>query len=64
VPAGVSAYADGYAFYAEVRIVLVTSTSAFTKAQGARDRCGNVEAIREIAGAARSSTKSCERSRR
>jgi hypothetical protein len=50
VPAGVSASADGYAFYAEVRIVLVTSTSAFANARRARDRCGDVEAIREIAG--------------
>jgi hypothetical protein len=49
-PAGVSASAEGYAFYAEARIVLVTSTSAFTNARGARDRCGDVEAIREIAG--------------
>jgi hypothetical protein len=50
VPAGVSASAEGYAFYAEARIVLVTSTSAFTKARRASYRCGDVEAIREIAG--------------
>ena len=49
-PAGVSASAEGYAFYAEARIVLVTSTSAFTEARRAIDRCGNVVALREIAG--------------
>jgi hypothetical protein len=50
VPAGVSASAQGYALYTEARIVLITSTSAFTKARRASDRCGDVEAIREIAG--------------
>jgi hypothetical protein len=50
VPAGVSASADGYALYTEARIVLITSTSAFARARSASDRCGDVEAIREIAG--------------
>ena len=50
VPVGVSASAEGYAFYTEARIVLVTSTSAFTEARRAIDRCGNVVALREIAG--------------
>lgn len=50
VPAGVSQLAEGYARYTEPRIVLVTSTWAFAKARMARDRCGEVEAIREIAG--------------
>jgi hypothetical protein len=35
---------------AETRIVLVTSTSAFMKARRAIDPCGDVEALREIAG--------------
>jgi hypothetical protein len=50
VPAGVSRFAEGYTQFAEARIVLVTSTSAFTKARRAKDRCGDVEAIREVAG--------------
>ena len=50
VPAGVSPLAEGYAPHREVRIVLVTSTSAFTKARRAMNRCGDLEAIREIAG--------------
>jgi hypothetical protein len=50
VPLGVSASAQGYALYTEARIVLVTSTSAFTEARRATDRCGNVVALREIAG--------------
>ncbi len=41
---------QAYAQFADRRIVLVTSTSAFTRAREARDRCGDVEAIREIAG--------------
>jgi hypothetical protein len=50
VPPGVSPFAEGYLLSAEGRIVLVTSTSTFTRARRARDRCGDVEAIREIAG--------------
>ena len=50
VPAGVSRLAAGYVPDAEARIVLVTSTSAFTKARQAIDPCGAVEALREIAG--------------
>jgi hypothetical protein len=50
VPVGVSESAPGYALYTEARIVLVTSASAFTRARRARDRCGDIEAIREIAG--------------
>jgi hypothetical protein len=49
-PPGISRLAQGYSRYADARIVLVTSTSAFAAARRAMDRCGNVEAIREIAG--------------
>ncbi len=49
-PVGVSPSAAGYTLPAEAHIVLVTSTSAFTRAQRAPSRCGDVDAIREIAG--------------
>jgi hypothetical protein len=49
-PLGISRLAQGYSRYADARIVLVTSTSAFAAARRATDRCGNAEAIREIAG--------------
>jgi hypothetical protein len=50
VPVEVSRLAEGYVLTADGRIVLVTSTSAFTRARRARDRCGEVDALREIAG--------------
>lgn len=50
VPEGVSPLAAGYVPDAEARIVLITSTSAFMKARAAIDRCGDMEALREIAG--------------
>jgi hypothetical protein len=50
VPAGVSPSADAYVPTAEPGMVLVTSTSAFTRARRARDQCGDLEAIRNIAG--------------
>jgi hypothetical protein len=50
VPAGISQLAGGYVPHAEARTVLVTSTPAFAKARMAIDRCGDVEALREIAG--------------
>jgi hypothetical protein len=50
VPAGVSRFAEGYAQYTEARIVLITSTWAFARARRAQDPCGDLEAIREIAG--------------
>jgi hypothetical protein len=50
VPAGVSPLAEAYTQIAEARIVLVTSTSAFTHARNSKDRCNDLEAIREIAG--------------
>ena len=49
-PPGVSRLAEGYTLYAESRIVLVTSASAFKRAQLARDRCSDLEALREVAG--------------
>jgi hypothetical protein len=50
VPVGISPLAEGYVLAADGRIVLVTSTSAFLRARRARDRCGAVDALREIAG--------------
>jgi hypothetical protein len=50
VPEGVSPLAAGYVPDTEARIVVITSTSAFMKARGAIDRCGQLEALREIAG--------------
>jgi hypothetical protein len=50
VPAGVSPFAEGYAQIAEARVVLITSTWAFRTARMATDRCGDVEAIRAVAG--------------
>ena len=49
-PVGVSKHVQAYTRLAEPRIVIVTSTSAFADARRAEDRCGNIEAIREIAG--------------
>lgn len=50
VPPGISALATGYVLLTEKRIVLITSTPAFVQARHASERCGDVEAIREIAG--------------
>lgn len=50
VPAGVSRLAEAYVLNAEKQIILITSTQAFTDARRARDRCSNLEALREIAG--------------
>jgi hypothetical protein len=50
VPVGISPLAEGYVLAGDGRIVLVTSTSAFLRARWARDRCGAVDALREIAG--------------
>ena len=49
-PPGISKFAQAYTKIAEARIVIVTSTSAFSDARRAERRCGNIEAIREIAG--------------
>jgi hypothetical protein len=49
-PVGVSPLAEGYVPYGEARIVLVTSTAAFARAGRSSYHCGDVEAIREIAG--------------
>lgn len=49
-PLGVSRFVQAYSKHADGRIVLVTTTSAFASAREAPRRCGNVEAIREIAG--------------
>jgi hypothetical protein len=49
-PAGVSPLAQAYIREADSHIVLITSTSAFKQAQRAFHQCGDIEAIREIAG--------------
>ncbi len=49
-PIGVSPRAAGYVLRPEGRIVLITSTDAFTRARRTRDRCNEVDALREIAG--------------
>lgn len=49
-PPGVSQAAEAYTQYAEKRIVLITSTWAFRDARRSQDRCGQIEALREIAG--------------
>ena len=48
-PAGASRFVGGYVPSGEARIVLVTSTAAFTEARQALDPCANLDAIREIA---------------
>jgi len=50
VPRSVSPLAQGYMLVGQEGFVLVTSTSAFSQARRATNRCGNIEAIREIAG--------------
>jgi hypothetical protein len=49
-PPGVSAMAAAYTRNADSHIVLITSASAFTRAQRAKDRCRDLDALREIAG--------------
>jgi hypothetical protein len=49
-PVGVSKLAQAYTKIAEGRIVIVTSTVAFLNARRAEHQCGDIEAIREIAG--------------
>ena len=49
-PPGVSPQAAGYVLAGESRIVLITSTDAFTRARQSRDRCSNPDALREVAG--------------
>jgi hypothetical protein len=49
-PSGVSSLAQGYTQDTDRRIVIVTSTSAFMRARRSNDRCGDLEALREIAG--------------
>jgi hypothetical protein len=50
LPPEVSPLAQGYVLIGEPRIVLVTATPAFRQARRARDRCGELYALREIAG--------------
>jgi 8-hydroxy-5-deazaflavin:NADPH oxidoreductase len=50
VPAGVSPSAQAFVQPPDTHIVLVTSSWAFVSAQGTKERCGDLQAIREIAG--------------
>jgi hypothetical protein len=49
-PVGVSASAQAYVRTPEARIVVITSTEAFTNARRTLYRCTDITAIREIAG--------------
>jgi len=49
-PPYVSPLAQAYIQKGDVRIVLITSTSAFDRARRSRYQCADVDAIREIAG--------------
>ena len=49
-PQGVSPLAEAYSLTEEKRIVLVTSSWAFRTALGAEYRCGQIDALRQIAG--------------
>ena len=49
-PPGVSPQAAGYVLAGEGRISVITSTDAFARARRSRDRCSNLDALREVAG--------------
>jgi hypothetical protein len=49
-PMGVSALAAAYTRHDDRHIVVITSTPAFATVQRAKDRCRDLEALREIAG--------------
>jgi hypothetical protein len=48
-PAGVSAQAEAFVRSGERRIYVITSSSSFRRAQRARDRCGELQALRKLA---------------
>ena len=48
-PAGVSATAEAFVLSGGDRIYVVTSTPTFRRAQGASDRCGDLQALRKVA---------------
>ena len=50
VPVGVSPSAEAYVLAEEKRVVLITSAWAFRVAEQALNRCGQIDAIRQIAG--------------
>ena len=50
VPVGVSPSAEAYVLAEEKRVVLITSTWAFRVAEHAQNQCGQIDAIRQIAG--------------
>jgi len=49
-PPGVSPRAAAYVVPGDGRIVVITSTDAFTQARNSKDRCNNLEALHESAG--------------
>ena len=50
VPVSVSPSAEAYVLAEEKRVVLITSTWAFRVAEHAQNQCGQIDAIRQIAG--------------
>jgi hypothetical protein len=50
VPTGISSQVAGYVLAGEGRIVVITSTDAFTRARQSKDRCNDLDALREVAG--------------
>ena len=50
VPVGVSPSAEAYVLAEGRRIVLISSTWAFRVAEHAQNQCGQIDAIRQIAG--------------
>ena len=50
VPVGVSPSAEAYVLAEENRVVLITSAWAFRVAEQAQNRCGQIDALRQIAG--------------
>jgi hypothetical protein len=49
-PPGVSAMAAAYTLYEDNHIVIITSTPAFATLQRDKDRCRDLDALREVAG--------------
>jgi hypothetical protein len=49
-PVGVSPSAEAYVLAEEKRVVLITSTWAFRTAEQAQNQCGQIDALRQIAG--------------
>ena len=48
-PAYVSRYADAFVVAGDMRIHLITTSAAFSRARGATYKCGELQALRKIA---------------